>query len=141
MYKRLKQDIIDNMKSKRFEVVKTLRYLDANIQNKSMKLNKAIDDSIVIDVCRSEIKKVNEEIENAIKYNREETVRQKMLEKEIINLYIPKMLSEDETRIEILKIIDEIRDVGVIMKTLKSKFGSAIDMSEASKMVKKLLVS
>lgn len=139
MYQKLKSDIITAMKAKESDKLTLLRYLDANVQNVALKLRKEIDNDIVISVLKSELNKVLEEFNNAIKYDKKELSKSKLFEKQIIESYLPKNVSEDDLKEEIKIIIESEKDFGKIMKSLKAKFGSLIDMKLASGIVKEML--
>lgn len=139
MYQKLKSDIVYAMKSKESEKVTLLRYLDANVQNVALKLRKEIDNDIVISVLKSELNKVLEEFNNAIKYDKKELSKSKLFEKQIIESYLPKNVSEDDLKEEIKIIIEFEKDFGKIMKSLKAKFGSLVDMKVASNLAKEML--
>lgn len=139
MYQKLKSDIVYAMKSKESEKVTLLRYLDAGIQNMALKLRKVIDNDIVISVLKTELNKVQEEFNNAIKYDKKEISKAKLFEKQIIESYLPKNVSEDDLKEEIKIIIESEKNFGKIMKSLKAKFGSLVDMKVASNLAKEML--
>ena len=68
-------------------------------------------------------------------------------EREEINIiedFLPVQLTEDETHLEINKIITEnadynIRDIGKVMAELKKNFNGRMDFAKASSLVKALL--
>jgi hypothetical protein len=106
-----------------------------------MKINKPIDNNIVIQVLKSELSKVKEEFQNSIKYNKPEISKQKVFEESIIKKYLPKDLTEEEIKIRVSEIIKELNsdNFGLIMKTVKSTLGNLVDMKIVSKIVKDLL--
>lgn len=84
--------------------------------------------------CLSIIKKMKENAE--IMGNVEEIP--------ILSEYLPKTLSQEETVKIVENIIKDgdytIKDMGSIMKTLKSEYGASMDMKTASMTVKKVLI-
>ena len=78
------------------------------------------------------------------KGGREELLKTEEEEIEIINTFLPKQLSEEETKKiceEIIKSIgaSSIKDMGKIMGTLKKKYSESIDFSKANIIIKGLL--
>ncbi len=141
MYQNLKADIIAAMKQNDKETVQFLRYLDAGMQNLSIKLKAPIDNNIVIQVLKSELSKVKEEFQNAIKFNKPKISKQKIFEEKVIKKYLPKDLTEEEIKIRVSEIIKELntKDFGLIMKTVKATLGNLVDMKIVSSIVKDLL--
>ena len=63
----------------------------------------------------------------------------------ILEEYLPKQLSEEETKEAVKKIMSNypdatIKDMGKIMKEASSSLGSVADMSEVSKLIRNSLV-
>lgn len=81
-------------------------------------------------------------VQNVNSPNAEKTIviGRSMIEKEILESYLPKMASADEVRQEIAKIkasgVDPVSKMGIAMKMLKVKFGAALDGKMASQLLK-----
>ena len=61
-----------------------------------------------------------------------------------MSVYLPPEMSDEELEKAISEIIDEvkpesIKDMGRVMKEVTAKYGSSVDMSKASKIVKEKL--
>lgn len=142
-YEQLKNDIVIAMKNKESVKLTFLRYLNSLIQRKSLDSRKEIIDEMVVDVLKSEQKKILESIDLYIKYQKIDKLNQSKMEKEIIEEYLPKYLSEDETEIFVQTLLRtyqnvSIKDMGKIMGQLK-KDCNIIDLSIASKILKRIL--
>jgi len=136
------------LKSKDKNAYPTLRLIvsaikDAEIANRS-KNNKEISDSDILSILKKMIKQRNESCEIYKKAGRSELLNNETKEIEIINIFLPKQLSEDETK----KICEEaikstgansMKDMGKIMGVLKSKHADTLDFSVVSKIIKELL--
>ena len=66
------------------------------------------------------------------------------LESELLSVYLPKQLSDNELTSVIVKVIkdtkaESIRDMSNVMKVLKEDFGAQCDFQKASKIVKEKL--
>ena len=90
------------------------------------------------------IKQRNESREVYKKAGRKELLESETKEIEVISIFLPKQLSEEETK----KICQEtvksvgattIKDMGKVMGTLKSKHADTIDFSKVSLIIKDLL--
>lgn len=142
-YEQLKNDIVIAMKNKESVKLTFLRYLNSLIQRKSLDTRKEITDEMMVDVLKSEQKKILESIDLYIKYQEIDKLNQSKMEKEIIEEYLPKYLSEDETEIFVQTLLRtyqnvSIKDMGKIMGQLK-KDCNIIDLSIASKILKRIL--
>ena len=77
----------------------------------------------------------------AIRLNKRLTVlrvEKEQLETELLTVYLPKQLSEEELNTVIEKVINDtksesIRDMSKVMKVLKEDFGDQCDFQKASK--------
>ena len=116
---------------------------DAEIANRT-KEKKDISDSDIIAILKKMIKQRNESCEVYKKAGRTELLNSENKEIEVINAFLPKQLSEDETK----KICEEavksvgavsMKDMGKVMGSLKSKHSDTLDFSKVSPIIKELL--
>ena len=116
---------------------------DAEIAGRS-KGQKEVADSEVIAILKKMIKQRNESCEVYRKAGRKELLESETREIEVINVFLPKQLSEEETK----KICQEtvknvgatsMKDMGKVMGALKSKYADTIDFSKVSSIIKELL--
>tara|TARA_X000001036_G_scaffold369115_1_gene355065 strand:+ start:49 stop:504 length:456 start_codon:yes stop_codon:yes gene_type:complete len=148
----LKKQIEDKLnialKAKDKNTYPTLRLIvsaikDAEIAGRS-KGQKEIKDSDIIGILKKMIKQRNESCEVYKKAGRTELLESEKKEIDVINTFLPKQLSEEETK----KICDEViksvgassmKDMGKVMGVLKSKHGDTLDFSKVSGIIKGLL--
>ena len=148
----LKNQIEDKLnkalKEKDKNIYPTLRLVvsaikDAEIANRT-KENKAILDSDITAILKKMIKQRNESCEVYKKAGRTELLNNEAKEIEIINSFLPKQLSYEETK----KICEEtvrslgaasMKDMGKVMGALKSKYSDTLDFSKVSPLIKELL--
>lgn len=102
------------------------------------------DDNKIIEIIASELKKRKDALEQFQKADREDLIDQTNYEIEIINKYLPAQLTDEELKTEALNIIKEInaksvKDLGLVMKTAKAKFGSRADGKRISDTARELL--
>ena len=116
---------------------------DAEIAGRS-KGQKEVSDSEVTAILKKMIKQRNESCEVYKKAGRKELLESETREIEVINVFLPKQLSEEETK----KICQEtvknvgatsMKDMGKVMGALKSKHADTIDFSKVSSIIKELL--
>jgi uncharacterized protein len=116
---------------------------DAEIAGRS-KGQQEVADSDVTSILKKMIKQRNESCEVYKKAGRKELLESESREIEVISTFLPKQLSEEETK----KICQEtvksvgatsMKDMGKIMAALKSKHADTIDFSKVSSIIKELL--
>ena len=116
---------------------------DAEIAGRS-KGQKKVTDSDVTSILKKMIKQRNESCEVYKKAGRKELLESETREIEVISTFLPKQLSEEETK----KICQEtvknvgatsMKDMGKVMGALKSKHADTIDFSKVSSIIKQLL--
>ena len=148
----LKKQIDDKLnqalKAKDKNTYPTLRLIvsaikDAEIAGRS-KGQKELKDSDIISLLKKMVKQRNESCEVYEKAGRKELLENEKKEITVINSFLPKQLSEEETQ----KICEEtikslgsssMKDMGKIMGALKSKHADSLDFSKAGSMIKELL--
>ena len=90
------------------------------------------------------IKQRNESCEVYKKAGRTELLESEIKEINVINTFLPKQLSEDETKKiceEVIKSVgaSSMKDMGKVMGALKSKHADTLDFSKVSGIIKGLL--
>ena len=116
---------------------------DAEIAGRT-KGKKEITDSEVSAILKKMIKQRNESCEVYKKAGRNELLENEIKEIKVISAFLPKQLSEVETK----KICEEaikssgassMKDMGKVMGVLKSKHADTLDFSKVSSIIKELL--
>ena len=148
----LKKQIEDKLnvalKAKDKNTYPTLRLIvsaikDAEIAGRS-KGQKEIKDSDITGILKKMIKQRNESCEVYKKAGRTELLESETKEINVINTFLPKQLSEEETKKiceETIKSIgaSSMKDMGKVMGELKSKHADTLDFSKVSGIIKGLL--
>ena len=80
------------------------------------------------------IKELDEEKENYIKAGNSEQAQNIEMQKNLISIYLPKMMSEDEIRAEIKTLED--KSIPSIMKHFKANFNGKVDMGTVNKIAR-----
>jgi uncharacterized protein YqeY len=136
------------LKAKDKNTYPTLRLIisaikDAEIAKRSKGV-KEIADSDINAILKKMVKQRNESCEVYKKAGRDELLKSELKEIEIINAFLPKQLSEEETKKicqETIKSVgaSSMKDMGKVMGALKAKHADTIDFSKVSLIIKELL--
>lgn len=144
MKEKIYNDIIDAMKNKDKDRLEVLRMVKGAIQLEEIKAKKELTDEDVLVVLGKQIKTRNESIEEFKKGGRQDLIDKTTVEVNILNEYMPELMSEEE----LVKLINEAiaiinptgpSDMGKIMGNLTPKVRGKADMGLVSKLVKESL--
>ncbi|MDC0370055.1 GatB/YqeY domain-containing protein [Pelagibacteraceae bacterium] len=116
---------------------------DAEIANRT-KEKKDMSDSDIMIILKKMIKQRNESCEVYKKAGRHELLELESKEIEVINVFLPKQLNDEETKKICSDTIKEtgatsMKDMGKIMNILKSKYSDTLDFAKVSSVIKELL--
>ena len=137
------------LKSKDKNKISTYRLIlsgikDLDISNRSGPNKKETDDEDIKKLLKKMIKQRNESVEIYKKNKREDLLKIEQGEIDLLSTYLPKQLSEEETKKICSEIISKvgaqsIKDMGKVMGDLKKNYSDSIDFSKAGSMLKELL--
>ena len=144
----IEEKLNEALKAKDKHTYPTLRLVvyaikDAEIAGRS-KGQKEISDSDITAILKKMIKQRNESCEVYKRAGRQELLENETKEIEVINVFLPKQLSEEETKkicAEAIKSAgaSSMKDMGKVMGILKSKHADTLDFSKVSSIIKELL--
>ncbi|MGD9810675.1 MAG: GatB/YqeY domain-containing protein [Sphingobium sp.] len=141
----LKSAQIEAMKGGDKDRLAAVRLILAKIKDRDIELRTASqvpeDDAIVVDVLQKMVKQRRESIQMYEAGGRAELAAKEQQELDVIESFLPRQMSEDETKAAIEAIKAEtgastVKDMGKVMALLKERHGTVIDMSKASGLVK-----
>ena len=117
---------------------------DLDISNRSKPEKKETDDEDIKKLLKKMIKQRSESIELYKKNNRKDLQEIEESEVEVISQYLPKQLSEEETKKICIEIINStgassIKDMGKVIAELKKLYSDEIDFAKAGPLIKELL--
>ena len=144
----IQSETVTAMKAKDKERTAALRLIGAKIKDRDIELRtadtKPKDDELVTDVLLKMAKQRRESIEMYEDGGRTELAEKEKSELAVIEEFLPKQMSEDETRAAIAQIKTDLgaegmKDMGRVMGELKARHGATLDMSKASGLVKEVL--
>ena len=146
---KIENDYQNSLKSKDKGKISTYRLIlasikDLDIANRSGSKKKETDDNDVKQLLKKMIKQRSESIEIYKKNNREDLLKVEENEVGILSNYLPKQLSDEETKnvcLEVVKKINaqSIKDMGKVMGELKKNYSDTLDFSLAGKVLKEIL--
>ena len=145
--KQIEEKLNEALKAKDKSTYPTLRLVVSAIKDAEIaartKGQKEMSDSEIIAILKKMVKQRNESCEVYKKAGRSELLENEIKEIEVINSFLPKQISEEETK----KICQEaikstgassMKDMGKVMGVLKSKHADTLDFSKVSSIIKEL---
>ena len=146
---KIETDYKNALKSKDKNKISTYRLIlsgikDLDINNRSGSDKKETDENDIKKLLKKMIKQRSESIEVYKKSNRNDLLEIEQGEVNVLSEYLPKQLSEEETRKLCSEIIEKtsassIKDMGKVMGELKKNHSDDVDFSKAGSILKDLL--
>ena len=146
---KINQQFNTALKNKNKNLVSTLRLIlsdikDRDIANRTAKNKQEVKDQEIIKVLKKMKKQRQDSAALYKKGGRLELLAAEESEIEIINTFLPKQLSEEETKKICKETIEfvsasSIKDMGKVMGSLKQKYSDSIDFSKANTIIRGLL--
>tara|TARA_Y100000996_G_scaffold405792_1_gene381379 strand:+ start:958 stop:1413 length:456 start_codon:yes stop_codon:yes gene_type:complete len=146
------KDKIDNhyknsIKEKDSNSINTLRLIRSAIKDKEISLrskNEEITEENILAILQNLIKQRKDSIEAFAKANRDDLINNETNEIKVIEIFLPKQINENETKLIIEKIIKDnnftsLKDMGKLMNNIKDNYVGQMDMGIASKIAKSSL--
>ena len=133
------------LKAKDKKTYSTLRLVVAAIKDtliaKKLKDKQTLPNNDLISLLKKMVKQRNDSCEAYKKGGRNELLENEMSEIKIINEFLPKQLSEEETKKICLEKIKKVgaktvKDMGKVMGALKKEYSDVLDFSKVSKIIK-----
>jgi uncharacterized protein len=145
---KIEEKLSQSLKDKDKNLYPTLRLIvstikDAIIANRT-KENKELSDQDIMGLLKKMVKQRNESCEVYKQAGRTELLETETKEIEIISSFLPKQLSEEETKTiceEIIKKVgaSSIKDMGKVMGELKKTHSDVLDFSKVGLIIKTVL--
>ncbi len=142
-------DYNDALKAKDKSKISTYRLIlsaikDLDISNRSGPNKKDTDDEDIKKLIKKMIKQRVESIDVYKKNNREDLLKVEENEHKVLSGYLPKQLSEEETKKICSEVIQKlgassIKDMGKVMGELKKNYSDSLDFSKAGLLLKEIL--
>ena len=146
---KIESDYKNALKSKDKNKISTYRLIlsgikDLDINNRSGPNKKDTDDEDIKKLLKKMIKQRSESIDVYKKNNREDLLKIEENEQNILSGYLPKQLSEEDTKKICSEVAQKIganslKDMGKVMGELKKNYSDTLDFSKAGLILKELL--
>ena len=137
------------LKNKEKTLISTLRLIlaaikERDIANRSGEKREEAKEQEIIKVLQKMKKQRQDSASLYKKGGRQELLEAEQAEIKVIDSFLPKQLSEDETKKICMEIVEStgastIKDMGKVMGSLKKKYPDSIDFSKANTIIKGLL--
>ncbi len=102
------------------------------------------DEGEILDILAKMMRQRSEAIEDYDRAGRDDLVRQESEERDVIAAFLPRQFSEEETLEVCRALVGELdakglKDMGRVMRTLKSRHPRQIDFAQAGKKLREIL--
>ena len=144
MLHKIEMDLKDALKTQDKAKAGVLRILISKCKNKSIATGKPLEDSEVMKVLQTAAKQHKESIKLYKQGQRSDLVDQETTELNIVEAYLPSMMTEDEIKSIVTSVIEQtgassIADFGKVMPQVMKKGAGKIDGGVAQNLLKELL--
>jgi len=134
----------DAMKSGEKDKAGTLRTLLAKLKDKEIITRKELSEQDGLAVIKTLVKQRKESIAMYNKANRSELAKKEKNELNILESYLPNMMSDDDIRKIIVSIIEEtgatgMGDIGKVMPVVMQRGAGSVDGKTANVILRELL--
>jgi uncharacterized protein len=141
---KLEGDVKAAMLAKNEIVRDTLRMVLADLKRLEVQDGQTLTPEIEKDVLLRAAKVRQQAIDEYVKANRPDLAAKEQAEMAVIQAYLPKSLSEDETRAVIQEVIKETgvsskKDMGTVMKAVMARYKGQVDGKNVQKVLGELL--
>ena len=145
---KIESKLNEALKAQDKKTYSTLRLVIAGIKDtliaKKIKDKESLSDNDLIVLLKKMVKQRNDSCEAYKKAGRNELFENELSEIKIINEFLPKQLSDEETKkicLEAIKKVgaSSIKDMGKVMGGLKENYSDVLDFSKVSKIIKENL--
>lgn len=129
------------MKARDKERVAVLRMVNAEIKRVEVDERRELEDADVLGILNKMVKQRQDALQQFTEAGREDLAKQEAFEIDVIQVFQPEQMSDDELQALIDKIITDtgaagMQDMGKVMGALKAAAQGQADMGRASALVK-----
>jgi len=144
LHDRIKDDMKIAMRERAKERLMTIRLILAATKQYEVDNRAEVTDAVVLTILDKMVKQRKDSIEQFTKAGRDELAAKEIAEIEVIKVYLPQQLTEQEIQTAIAEAISEtgaesMRDMGKVMGMLKPKLQGRADMGKVSGLIKSQL--
>jgi len=141
---RLMEDMKDSMKKGEQVRLSAIRMVRAGIKNKEIELGRELKDEDVVGVITSAIKQRKDSYTQFLNGNRMDLAEKEKKEIEVLSMYLPEQMGEDEIKKRLREIISETgaatsKDIGKVMKILMPELKGKADGNLVNRIAREML--
>jgi uncharacterized protein len=141
---RLNEDMKQAMKSQDKFRLSTIRMVRAAMKNQEIDLKRPLEDNEVLEIIGREIKQRKDSLQEFTKAGREDLAENVAAEIDIISVYLPEQLTEEEVKEIVQQTIQETgasskADMGKVMAALMPKVKGRSDGKLVNQLVQQFL--
>lgn len=144
MKERLLNDLKEAMKNKDKETLSVIRMVKGAIQLEEINKKRELTDDEVITIIGKQIKTRKESICEFEKGGRDDLIKQTQSEIDLLNVYMPEQMSEEEVILVVDQTFEEvkptsIKDMGKLMGAITPKVKGKADLGFVNKIIREKL--
>ena len=144
LFDTIQSDMYDAMKSGDKHKTGTLRIALSTLKDKKIEKREDLTDVEAIKIIQNLVKQRKEAADIYKENGRNDLMENENAELEILNAYLPKMMSEDDLRILITKVVEDtgalnLSDIGKVMPEVMKQSAGKADGKMAQSIVRDLL--
>lgn len=141
---RLTNDLKESMKKKELVRKSVITLIRADIKQYEVDNRVELDDEKILTLIAKQMKQRKDALEEFKKADRTDLIEQTNEEIQILSLYLPEQLGDDELEEIVRKVVDEVgatsmKDMGKIMGKAMPLVNGRADGKRINEMVKKIL--
>ncbi len=140
MLNQLRLDLKSALKNGEKDKLNALRNLISKIKSKEIEKGEPLSDEECLKVCMSSAKQIKDSISQFEDGNRQDLADKEKIELDIISLYLPEELSDEEIATIIKEIVNSVdakgpSDMGKVMGPVMGKIAGQADGKRVQKLV------
>jgi len=140
----IRKDMFAASKEGKTEESDILKMALAAFKDAEIETQKELSDIEIEKILRKETKKITDSIDQYSKMGREDLLKIEKVQLEVLNKYLPKLLSPQEVKEVVVRKIKElnttsIKDMGKVMGAVMQEIGSKTDGNTVKDIVSELL--
>jgi uncharacterized protein YqeY len=144
IFETISDDLNKALKARDKSRLSILRLIKAAVRNREIEKKAPLDDNEVKAILKTFVNRGKDSIDQFTKAGRTELVEKEKLELAIIQNYLPRQFSDEETRSMISDMVKELgvvgpKDMGKVMKAVMGKGKGLVDGKLANKLLKEIL--
>lgn len=141
LLQKIETDLTEATKNRDEIIVSVLRMLKSSIKNQEIEKKRQLEGAEILNILEKQAKQRQDSIEQYTNGNRTDLAQKEEIELKIINKYLPKKISQEETEklvemtIKSLKATS-MKDMGQVIKEVMSKANGQVEGKVVSELVR-----